>query len=251
MELQQFVAHVKGFAGLSHPEKITHFVWYLHAHGGQDRVDQSAVRECYVMSHVPAPNLSKEFSRLLERRPAVLLKDSRGYRLALHARSGLDEEYAIPETTVVVSRLLSDLSGKIPDDAERLFLSEALKCYRATAFRAAIVMTWNLAYDHVLNWLLGDVGRLSAFNARIAGRIGAKRAAALTVATREEFEELKEGEVLDIASALLPSTNIKRILDGELAKRNMAAHPSLIEIDRPQADEAIFSLVSNVVLKLT
>ncbi len=131
-------------------------------------------------------------------------------------------------------------------------MSEAIKCYHVKAFRAAIVMAWNLAYDHLLHWVLADATRLAAFNARILPRIGAKRGTGLVIAKREDFEELKEQEVLDIASAasLFASGNTKKLLDIQLTKRNLAAHPSLLAIDGPQADDTISSLVSNVVLVL-
>src|SRR5207248_1655436 len=139
----------------------------------------------------------KEFGRLQERTPRELLKDANGYRLEHRVREDLDGKYGSPATTIVISQLLKDLPGKISDDAERLFLSEALKCYRAEAFRAVIVMTWNLAYDHVLNWLLADQQRLASFNSKVAARVGSKRSH-LQMKAREDFEDLKESEVLDI-----------------------------------------------------
>ena len=51
-------------------------------------------------------------------------------------------------------------------------------------------------------------------------------------------------------AALLPSSNEKKILDMQLTRRNMAAHPSLVTIDAPQADDTITSLVQNIVLVL-
>jgi len=45
--------------------------------------------------------------------------------------------------------------------------------------------------------------------------------------------------------------NEKKILDMQLTRRNMAAHPSLVAISAPQADDAITSLVQNIVLVLT
>jgi hypothetical protein len=144
------------------------------------------------------------------------------------------------------------LAGKISDQAEQLFLSEALRCYRAQAFRGAIVMTWNLAYDHLLRWVLADPARLSAFNSKIVGRLGVKRATDLMIAKREDFEDLKESEVIDICglAGLFVSGNIKKVLDTQLTKRNLAAHPSLHVIGQPTADDAIYDLVNNVVLTL-
>jgi hypothetical protein len=48
-------------------------------------------------------------------------------------------------------------------------------------------MAWNLAYDHLLNWILKEPSRLAAFNAQIIVRIGAKRGTGLIIAKREDF----------------------------------------------------------------
>ena len=45
--------------------------------------------------------------------------------------------------------------------------------------------------------------------------------------------------------------NTKKILTDKLARRNLAAHPSLVEITQYQAEDAISDLVNNVILKLT
>lgn len=253
MELREFVRRVQGFDTRSHREKIKHFAWWLHTHGKRERFDVAAIRDCYsTVDMQPSPNLSQELTRLEARRPRELLTDGGGYRLEATSRKALNDKYGEAEVIIVVTKLLNDLVGKVSDQSEQLFLSEALICYKHRAFRAAIVMTWNLAYDHVLNWLLSDPQRLSSFNGSIAGRIGPKRGAGMIIAKREEFEELREGEVLDICgkAGVLPSKNIKQILDAQLDKRNMAAHPSLVDISEPEANETIHMLVSNVVLRL-
>ena len=69
------------------------------------------------------------------------------------------------------------------------------------------------------------------------------------MAKRDDFEDLKESEVLDIIGrASLFSQNVKKIIEIQLTKRNLAAHPSLVVIEGPQADDTISSLVNNVVL---
>lgn len=252
MELQEFAAAVPGFAQLGHPDRILHFGWYIHAHKGKDRFDQTAIRACYKDLRMDEPNISEQFKRLIEKRPKVLLQDARGYYLEHSRHEALNKNYGQHETTIAISKMLKDLPGRISDEAEKLFLSEAITCYHNRAFRAAIVMAWNLAYDHLLNWILKAPVRVTAFNAHIAGRVGPKKAAAITISNREDFEELKESETIDIAESagLFASTNTKKILGIQLIKRNLAAHPSLLIIDGPAADDTISSLVNNVVLIL-
>lgn len=253
MELKELVVRVSNFASLSHPDRILLFGWYVHTQRGKERFTQADVRGCYKALPMQEPNLSEQFKRLVDRRPRVLLEDGRGYHLEHSVMQKFNSAYGQHETTIALSKLMQDLPGKISDQAEQLFLSEAITCYHNRAFRAAIVMMWNLAYDHLLNWILKDAGRLSAFQSHIAGRVGARKAAGINVAKREDFEDLKESETLDIAgtAGLFPSANIKKILEMQLTKRNMAAHPSLVVIAAPEAEESIHTLINNVVLVLS
>jgi hypothetical protein len=119
--------------------------------------------------------LSELFKRLIDGRPKIVLPSGSGFKLEVKIREGFDKKYGQHETTIAVSQLLKDLTGKISDEAERLFLSESIKCYNVKAFRAAIVMAWNLAYDHLLHWVLADPQRLADFNSKIVARVDAKR----------------------------------------------------------------------------
>ena len=253
MELREFVAIVLGFKNLPQPDQIVHFGWYIHVHRERQRFDQAAIRACYEDLSMEVPNLSLLFTRLLAKKPKVMLQDGVGCYLEHSTREVLDKKYGQHETTIAISKMLKELPGKISDEAEKLFLSEAITCYRNRAFRAAIVMAWNLAYDHLLHWILKEPGRVAAFNAHIAARVGPKKAATIIISNRADFEELKESETIDIAESagLFASTNTKKILGIQLTKRNLAAHPSLLLIDGPAADDTISSLVNNVVLILT
>ena len=93
MTVKEFVATVPGFSGLQHPDKILHFGWYIHTHGGKERFDQAAIRACYKGENLPEPNYSEQFKRLVERRPKALLQDSGGYRLEHATRAKLDDKY--------------------------------------------------------------------------------------------------------------------------------------------------------------
>ena len=122
-----------------------------------------------------------------------------------------------------------------------------------TSRRSAQPASWReLAYDHLLKWILADAKRLADFNAKIIGVVGVKRGSGLVIVTREDFEQLGEKDVLNIcnSAALFASSNTKKLLEIQLTKRNLAAHPSLLVIDGPQADDTISSLVNNVVLVL-
>lgn len=252
MELSEFTALVPDFSKLSQTDQIMHFAWFLHAERKKDVIDQVSIRGCFKERHMDEPNLSLLFKRLIDRRPKVVLAASSGFKLEGKIREQFDRKYGQHESTIAISQMLKELPGKVSDEAERLFLSEAIKSYHVKAFRAAIVMAWNLGYDHLLNWVLADAKRLADFNSKISGRVGQKKGAGLVIGKREDFEELKEQEVLDICggAGLFASSNTKKLLEIQLTKRNLAAHPSLLNIDGPQADDTISSLVRNVVLVL-
>ena len=138
------------------------------------------------------------------------------------------------------------------DEAERLFLSEAIKVYKVRAFRSAIVMAWNLTYSHLLHWILHDPTRLAAFQGAIVTVIGPKLGTGMKVTKREDFGQLKESQVITICgtAGLFTSVNTKKTLTIQLDKRNLAAHPSLVIIGAPEAEDTISSLVQNVILLL-
>jgi hypothetical protein len=249
MELRDFVGQVDQFDALGTREKIQLFAWYLHTYGGKEAFHNADIRACFTKLHMVDPGVSTYLPRLEGHGDLVRVRSE--FKLARAIRSELDSKYGQHHSVVHVSKLLADLPAKVPDLAEQSFLVEALKCYRIEAYRACVVMTWNLAYGHLLQWMLKDATRLSAFNAAISVRYPKK--AGTKIATYDEFlDELKESEVIEICSnAGLVSSNITKVLREKLIKRNIAAHPSTNVIVQSQADDVITDLVNNVVLHLS
>ncbi|UZE47000.1 hypothetical protein ONR75_18525 [Rhodopseudomonas sp. P2A-2r] len=172
------------------------------------------------------------------------------FKLARSVRSELDKLYGIHHSVIAVSKILSDLPGKVPNVIQRAFLQEALKCYRHEAYRACIVMAWNLAYAHILDYILADAQRLADFNAAITRKYPKKTN--IVIAKYDDFtEELTERETVEIANvADTFNSVVYRILKKELDRRNIAAHPSDVIISQHQADDMVSELVNNVVLAL-
>lgn len=249
MDAQEFVRQVPSFTAKNHPEKIRAFGWFLHSQG-LERFGATDIRRCYSDTHQSPPaNISSFLNHLVAKRPPELLRDGEGYRLAQDVRDRLDVVFGKTEVVLAVEKILTDLPGKIADEAERLFLDEALTCYRHRAFRAAIVMVWNLAYDHVARWVLTDPKRLAEFNAGIGKRNPKK--AHVSIRSRDDFSELKEDEAIDILGGVSGvAADMKKVLKEKLGRRNTYAHPSTLTVLRPQVDDMITDLVNNVVLKL-
>jgi hypothetical protein len=179
------------------------------------------------------------------------LRDSRGYSLEHSLREEMTARYGQRKITIQVTQMLADLPSSVPDVAEREFLQEALICYTHGAFRAAIVMTWNLAFDHLLNFIFKH--HLTAFNKQwpISFLKQNQRARVQSVSTRDDFGELKESEILSICkAATIITPGMYDILDEKLGKRNSAAHPSTIVFTQIQTEGVVDDLVNNIVLKL-
>lgn len=250
MTLEEFAQLVPGLAGMSHADKIRHLAWYALTQDGRERFATGDIRRFYDQLHYDLPgNLSGQLQALADKKPRDLLKDSRGFRLEGRLKEKLDAKYGTRPETIAVAASLQSLPGRISDEAEKLFLTEAIACLRAKAFRATVVMTWNLAYDHLLTWVVSN--HLAAFNAAIIRKY--PKRVGVTMTKKEDFgDEFKEFEFLEVCGvAGLLTGNLKKILNEKLNRRNMAAHPSLVVIGQLQAEEMIADLVNNVILKLT
>jgi hypothetical protein len=252
-ELKTLVQRIEGFSAWSHADRIRFFGWFLHSQG-RERFTAADIANCYDAVHSERPSSVSPFLASMERRkPRQILHDGRGYYLERQVRERHHQKYGQREITVQITQLLADLPDKVPDLMERDFLREALICYRNGAFRASIVMSWNLAFFHLCNFVLKR--HLAAFNASYTVRYPEKhkRAKIPTIAKYEDFSvDLKESEVLEICkSGNIISGDIFKILDEKLGRRNSAAHPSTVRFGQLQAEEFIHDLVTNVVLVLT
>jgi hypothetical protein len=244
----EFAASIPGFYRKTAVDQIILLAWYAETREQRASFDGAYMRRCFSEVSAAAPNMSLYLPRMAAKRPPQLVRVKDGYRLAPEIRRTLDTRHGGEPTSLAVARALTDLPARLPDLAEREFLTETLNCYRVRAFRAAIVMAWNLAYDHLVRWVLHDPQRLQAFNAGIVSKYPKKN---LTVFKREDLETLKESEFVEVArTANLTDKNTTQILRDKLNRRNMAAHPSCVVITQHQADDMITDLVENVILRI-
>lgn len=249
MTLPDLLTTVDGFAGWSHADKIRLFAWYLHTYESRSHFTAAQIESCYErLNAAPPTRISPFLSAMEKRKPKEVLKDATGYRLESRMREKFDTRFGQRAATVQVHRILSDLPAKVPALAERAYLEEALICFRHKAFRASIVMCWNLAYDHLCEFVLAR--HLARFNSQFPKTY--PRLPFTPIAVRDDFGVLKESQVLQVCkSAGIVSDSIHKILQEKLNRRNIAAHPSGVHISEATAEELIKDLVENVILKFT
>jgi hypothetical protein len=250
MDLAALKQAAPGLAEKTHYDKIKIFGWWLHVHKKRQAFTGADIGRCYTELHFAAPSSFGSYISQLETKKE-LIKVASGYKLENKIRETLDAAYGQSEVTVKVNNLLTELAGKLPDLAERAYYQEALICYTHGSRRAAIVMTWNVAYSHLCDHVLTK--RLADFNARwLLSMPGMHKKAVRTIAKMDDFnDELKESEVITICrDAGIITKNIYNIMHAALGRRNAAAHPSSVIIDQLQTDAYIVDLIQNVILQI-
>jgi hypothetical protein len=252
MKLAEFIPTVSGFSKWSHADKIRLFAWFLHSKRGRDRFKAADITACYAELHMTPPSSVSPFLTQMEKgKSKEVLRNAKGYALESSVREKYETKYGQRVMAVTVDKLLLDLPSQVPNLAERTFLDETIKCYRAGAFRATIVMAWNLAYHHLCDYVLRK--HLAAFNAQWPKSFAKRHAGARVsaVVKHDDFAELKESEVIQICrTAAIISGDLFKVLNEKLDKRNSAAHPSNIVIHMQTAEEFILDLITNGVVKL-
>lgn len=252
LALRDLVSGIPSFGTRSHADKIRIFCWYVQSITKIDRFGPTDVQACYDELRMAAPkNIGPFLAHMLKTKPPELLKDARGHYLEHTFEERMNTKYGYRNITIQVTKMLMELPSKVPDVAEREFLDEALICYRNGAFRAAIVMVWNLTFDHLLNFI--HKHHLAAFNRQwpISFAKQNQKARVQIIVSRDDFGEIKESEILSICkAATIITPGQYDILDEKLGKRNTAAHPSAVVISQISVEGVIDDLVNNVVLKL-
>jgi len=244
--LERFIEPIAGFSSKPAPFAVEVFAWYLHEVKQKERFQTADIGPCFDEVHIARPmNISMILSRLCEKKPPRVIKDARGYRLHQTARQELSTKLPQRATSVVTTVLLNDLLTRVTDPAQKTFLTETLNCFKHHAYRAAVIMVWNLAFSDVLDRILTK--HLAAFNTGV-GTHNLKK----PVTDRVDFEKLKESEIIKIGAAtgVLGKETVKK-LEEKLGKRNTAAHPSTVVVSVATAEEVIFDFVENIVLRPT
>ena len=175
--------HTQGWTSMNNPtrrfydrvkSKVIHkgdlvsfFVYHITIELGEMCATAHAVRQCYEACDLIPPSwLASHLSDGVSSRS--FFKKDKGYRLENTAREKIAALLGHDQATFETSASLIALEAQIPAGAKRDFLHETISCYGAKAFRAAVVMCWNLTIHHLHDHILADPSRLDAFNAVLA-----------------------------------------------------------------------------------
>ncbi len=150
ISVSDFAGSVPGFYRNSAVDQLLALAWFIEGKQQRQSFDGAYMRQCFRDVGIEPPDMSVYLPRLASKKPPQLVKEKGGYRLAGSVRRALDARLGGDPTIIAVAKTLTDLPQQVPDLAEREFLAEALNCYRVRAYRATIIMAWNLTYDHLV-----------------------------------------------------------------------------------------------------
>lgn len=243
--LHEVVAGIDGFDNLGHAEKLRLFAWVLHG-DGKEHIKLGDFEGCFRALHLSLPgNIRRAVEALKQQKD--LLPTTEGYTLSKQWRDRYQQKHGLRPITVSVHKALYELPARLTTAPQKEYLDEALRCFQVQSWRAAALMAWNLAFDHLCQKIVDS--KLADFNAQYAKAYPKKP---LNFAKRSDLQELKESDVIRIARAAdVTDKTQHKCLERNLEIRNDIAHPSAVSFKQPQAENFILEVVQTVVLTLT
>jgi hypothetical protein len=142
------------------------------------------------------------------------------------------------------SAALRKHTATIKNQETKNFVDEAISCFEAHQYRAAVVLSWvgavSLLYDHVV------MHALSGFNTEATRRNPKHRPAN----TRDDLARLKETDFLDcLEGCSVIGKSVRKELGVCLDLRNGCGHPNSLKIAEARVASHIETLVLNVYTK--
>jgi hypothetical protein len=182
-------------------------------------------------------------STTLARSQGLAIRGDSGWELTSHGEEHVRElaagVIATPASQVSIS-LRGHLS-KIKNPQTAAFVEEAVQCFEARLYRAAVVLSWvggvSLLYDYVIQ------NCLAPFNAEAKRRNSRWKDAK----TRDDLARMREKDFLQILQSLsVVGKNVREELENCLRLRNACGHPSSLKISENRVAAHIEMLILNV-----
>ncbi len=249
--LEEFLGRVPDLESATTRDLVAYFVYFLTVEEQGQAVLPREVEECFRAARMPFTRVRQILNEGLRRVPSrapLFVRVGSGYRLARATELRVQGEVDASPVSREVSQSLRVLEGRISGMAERDFLREAITCYEAKAFRAAILLVWLLTVAHLHEYVFRH--RLSEFNI-VLGSNTDKRVKIRAVRSRDDFADIPESKFIELLrSARIISNDVRKVLDAKLGIRNSYAHPSGIALSPVKASDFIVDLVTNVIQRL-
>lgn len=187
----------------------------------------------------------KNISQILGDSVGYVARTAQGWELQQKGTDYVRElAHAVNVSLVVThsSKSLRKHADAINDTLTRSFVTEAISCFEANQYRAAVVFAWAgaiaLLHQHVF------ARKLTDFNTEAARRDSRWR----TARQQDDLGRMKEYEFLDVCEAIgVIGKNVKQVLQNEcLVLRNACGHPNSLAIAENSVAAHIEKLIKNV-----
>jgi hypothetical protein len=250
-DVEIFTSSIKDFFSLKSTVQLECFVYFLTIEKQLGTTQATAIRNCFLIADItPYSNISQYLNQNAKgtsKQPPKFLRIKNGYQLHRQLKNSIEALIDKKPLKTQVNKDLRQLLTFIDNPNENEFLKEAIDCYEISAYRASIVMVWNLTIDHLFNFILKH--KITDFNAVLALNTD-KRIKITSISVKDDFNEIPENKFIEFCrSSKIVSNDIRKILDTKLGIRNTYAHPSNLVVNESKAIEFIEDLINNVILK--
>lgn len=239
-----FVAGIAEFDEIPTATQTDLLTWYLVHHGGTSAVTASALASLREALHLARqsrlPQYLSEQTRRRGSRPGKYVRTKSGYTLERGYSKSLEGKYLGRPAAKNVSAGLRGTLAAISDSAVKAYLEEAIGCFEQNFLRAAVVLTWCVAYGVFRSWLFRN--HLASLNAAMAAW-----KTPVAIHALDDFQDLKEGVVIDTARKINAiSREQAKTLKSLLDQRNSYAHPTLKPISPSVAEAYIEAVLAEI-----
>jgi hypothetical protein len=258
MTLLEFLRGIPNFQEYSRKSKILLLAYFLRQHRGLIEFAARDILACCRGVMKPPSGLPQQLKLLSKGKNSALIAGSKtgsyslnlvglneveGY-LSSTAQSAHSVDVFLAQALPYLKRVLA----RVTEENQRKFMAEAVSCLGADARRAAIIMTWAGAIDHLYSYILRH--KLADFNKALGRR--ADKYSHVKIVAKDDFCDIKESVFIEVArSANIISNDVRKILDEKLGIRNTCAHPSGVEVHGTKVVNFVEELVDNVIVKYT
>lgn len=249
-DAKRFYSSVKNAQSLSEPARVELFVYFITEVDGDEAATAKRVIECFKESSLTPPKtIPQILNRGLTSSPKRYVKAPTGYKLEYHRRETLAGQLGAETHTVQIPQELRELETKLTEGNGKEWFKESMDCFGVEAYRAALIMTWIFALDHLFNYILAH--KIVEFNTALSQHPDQRTVKKVgQILARDDFGGIGEEMFLDICkTAKIISADVRRLMGVALGVRNSAAHPSGVVITRGKFVTTAEDLVLNVVLK--
>jgi hypothetical protein len=216
-----------------------------------DRIGPHSVEEIKERCRqVGLPKLAKRnISDVLGKSRGCVARTEKGWEIQQTGIIRVSELAHATNVNLVVthsSRSLRGHADQVSDPLTKSFVMEAIHCFEAKQYRAAVVFSWAGAIALLHKKVFSE--KLAEFNTEALRRDSKKWR---TAKQQDDLGRMKDHDFLDVCEAIgIMGKNVKQLLQNEgLTLRNACGHPNSVTIAENSVAAHIEKLIKNVFAK--